>query len=505
MSAASLSQVGDRYEAARCISQGTAELHAVADEAGARLDLAVQRLGYHVRGEDPEIWQDLLSAARAMRWRLVTNPAPPAYRAPDGELLEALTNTCGHMGRTVDEQTRLLLADLTDRASQAHTASRPTGTALLEALADLDFRSCVVFAASGRAQAALKDWFVSLRISVPVLAASSRQPQVVEQAYAVGPPSFFGAPVLTAPKARAIAYVLPSWVRERTLPESPLAAYAEGAINPRLKIFQVGREPVLDPPPPARGDQLAPAPTWPPPTARPPRADEVMARKVLLSAGLAIWLDQEGEHIRSLHPARATGRRIELTDVPAIVPGSYLVLREGQTQSTMLYERALTLLAKHGREASDSQQRWKRALQNRIDQLGATEVARQLARAGVKCADRAHAWAQPTVVRPQVDQDFKLLLAWLGFPEKPHYALAAQLRSARQRALHEIREALEAAVSCADLATLEREGFLRLELPDRGFRGMIATRVLAICPYTEPVRRTHVRQPFEDRRGGWLE
>jgi len=69
----------------------------------------------------------------------------------------------------------------------------------------------------------------------------------------------------------------------------------------------------------------------------------------------------------------------------------------------------------------------------------------------------------------------------------------------------EIGRQLEKAVSAADLTELESTGHLSLDVPTEGFRGILATRVVAISPYSEIVSRHDARVPFEDRSGQWLE
>jgi len=69
----------------------------------------------------------------------------------------------------------------------------------------------------------------------------------------------------------------------------------------------------------------------------------------------------------------------------------------------------------------------------------------------------------------------------------------------------ELREQLETAVSAADLSVLERDGYLSLDVKADGFRGVLATRVLAISPFMAIVPRHDVRVPFTDRSGQWLE
>ena len=46
---------------------------------------------------------------------------------------------------------------------------------------------------------------------------------------------------------------------------------------------------------------------------------------------------------------------------------------------------------------------------------------------------------------------------------------------------------------------------LSLDVKAAGFRGILATRVLAVSPFMEVVSRNDARVPFEDRSGQWLE
>jgi hypothetical protein len=55
------------------------------------------------------------------------------------------------------------------------------------------------------------------------------------------------------------------------------------------------------------------------------------------------------------------------------------------------------------------------------------------------------------------------------------------------------------------MTTLEEHGHLRLDLDIPGFRGIIATRVLAVSPHAELVARHDVRVATPDRSAQWLE
>jgi hypothetical protein len=103
------------------------------------------------------------------------------------------------------------------------------------------------------------------------------------------------------------------------------------------------------------------------------------------------------------------------------------------------------------------------------------------------------------------DEDFETLLRWLHVPVEPTFRNATDLRRTIHQVSAEIGRQLEKAVSAADLAELDRYGHLGLDVEAEGFRGIIATRVLAISPSPTFVSRHEARVPFEDRSGQWLE
>lgn len=97
------------------------------------------------------------------------------------------------------------------------------------------------------------------------------------------------------------------------------------------------------------------------------------------------------------------------------------------------------------------------------------------------------------------------MLEWLNIPIQPTFDHATMVRRALYQASADVRDQLEKAVSEADLAALDQDGHLSLDVETEGHRGIVATRVLAMAPYTEIVSRHDARVPFEDRSGQWLE
>lgn len=165
----------------------------------------------------------------------------------------------------------------------------------------------------------------------------------------------------------------------------------------------------------------------------------------------------------------------------------------------------LVKLGPQARAIDAAQAAWKRALAQRLQQHGYRRVVEDIRALGIKTADRARAWTDPSLIRPNSDQDFDRLLQWLGLPVQPTFGYATTLRKTLYLVSAGIGKQLEAAVAAADLSELDTVGHLSLDIDTEGFRGIIATRVLAVSPFTEIVPRHDARVPFEDRSGQWLE
>lgn len=224
----------ERYAAAGSLAANGAEIVAVADPAGARLDAALRCVMLAAR-DDPGPWDDIIQPARLLRWHLATR-----LQADPGQDIVA----------EIEKQERLLrpavtdgslLTSLASAARAAAEAESPLADALLDMISRIGRESCVIVAASRPAQAALAGFGDTAGVRVLTAAELARQETCTGYAYAVGPPRFFGAPLVTAPAARSVSFVLPSWVRDRTLPSSPVTAYADsGAMLIRSSTRTVG-------------------------------------------------------------------------------------------------------------------------------------------------------------------------------------------------------------------------------------------------------------------------
>ncbi len=500
-----------RYAASASLVRHGVEIITVRDERGARFDSATRSLFRLIQRDGPGVWDHLAGAAKALRWHLITDPMPIERNAQ-------LTAAAGEVGRqarqligAVDEDA--LLREIADAAAALCTRDPLMGVVLRESLTEVGPESAVVVAASSRSREALGEWLGSFGTRVLTLGELERVDVSEDIAYFVGPPRFFKSAAVTAPRTLEVTFILPAWFGDRTVPRSAIAQYAEGGIQVAARIVEAGDplpalpEPATSETEPIPEEDLLPQPVWGSRVSedRAPNADEVEARKVLLSGNRAIWLDDDGERIRALDPTQPPGERVGYSDVSAVAPGTYLLLREGEAERESLHARAFGRIGPRASVIQESQASWKSALIERLRGRSARDSESALRALGVRAAGQVRAWTSPHVIRPQSDGDFERLLGWLGLPLQPHFGNASLLRHEVHRATRELRDRLEAAADVADLHELERVGHMTLDIVEPGFRGMFVTRVLAIAPFTELIARHDARVPFADEGAQWLE
>lgn len=500
--------VNKRYQSTASVLRNGVSVFVVADPAGAHLDRCVRNLQLEADSDGAAFWGDLLGASKALRWRLAFRPQPLEFNEWLREASATIDAEARALRPGLGDRGAALVDELVYAVNQATTSDPPLGTHLLETLLETGAHDCIVVADGRSSRNELDGWLGPLGFRVFSPGMLSDSDLVVDVAYVVGPPRWLRASLVTAPPAPEVCFLAPSWAGHASLPATPFAEYAEGAIRPVVRLFQVGdfgptgKQPEPSVPEPL--EDFAPPPiwgAWDAPT-REPEADEVPAHKVLLSGGFAIWMD-DGDRIRTLDPSQPPGERVMYTDVAAVERGTYLLLRLGTTERHALFEETVRSMGPRGSVVGATQTAWKDALLHRLRALGRREVQAQLRRMAVRAADQATAWTEPTLARPQRDSDFVAVLEWLGISTHPTFDHATEFRRARSRAASRIRDQLEGVVSGADMVALRQDG--HLTIPGAGFADIFATRVLAISPSPRLIPRHEARVPFQDRGGRWLE
>jgi hypothetical protein len=480
--------VSQRYVTTVALATVGPELVVVGDPAGSQLNTAIRHLLRAATDDGPELWDDLVGAAKALRWRLVAHPQPlasnEAVRSAAGQVLDQARSLRG----------AVLNVDLLDEVEAGvHAVTRvdpQTGNVLMQSLEEAGFSGCVVVVASRPAKVSVQQWLAPHAVPVVTAAELQREEIEADHAYVIGPPVIFPSSLVTAPRTAAVSFLVPSWFHDRAIKPSALAAFAEGALTPKARIFTVGSGHLPQPVQAAAEDAGNDAET------------DVIADSLIPHP---IWLDDDGERIRAIDPAQPAGERVVFIDVESVRPGTFLLLRMGETERGALHNAALQLLGEHCSSVETTQRQWKHRLAQRLERFGAHGLRSALEQHGLDSAYRAPAWIDPNVVRPHRDRDFKSLLQWLDIPVEPAFRNATRLRRALYQASAAVRETLERAISAADLSALEDEGHLMLAHRDGGFRGMVATRVLAISPEPQILQRRDARSLRQDRSGQWLE
>jgi hypothetical protein len=496
-----------RYDACREVLKHGVDIFAVGDPAGARLNAAARRALYQVDEDNRDVWGDLIRAANAVRWRRMTQPQPNAYGPALSEAVAGVLRAAKLLRIFVGD--KALVDEIADAATCVGDTDSPVGAELLLSVKEVGTKACVVVASNGPARAGVHGWLEQFGVRVVVPSDLDNLPADVEQSYAIGPPAFFPASLVTAPATEAITFIMPAWFGNRSVPASSLAPHSDGGVVIGAKVHPVGdvAEPATEVPEGEEiGDTFYPQPAWGSRKSedREPESDEVEAWKIMLGGGLALWLD-DGERIRSLDPRQPEGDRVGYEAVDDVQPGTYLVLREGATEHGAMYDAALAAVGQRAASITATQERWKQALADRLARDGAKRVIDELKARDVRSATRVRAWTAPTLICPKHEEALAALLECLGIPLQPTYANAVILRRALYKAIADLRQELEAALGRADLRALQRDGLMHLDLRREGFRGMIVARVLARAPFTEIVPRRQTRVPFPDCRAQWLE
>ncbi|MBK7721870.1 MAG: hypothetical protein IPI32_06480 [Austwickia sp.] len=498
--------VARRYASAESLMQQGVSIFAIGDPAGAQLNAAIRRALFVLGDERIEAWNGVLQAANALRWRRMTQPEPREFQTQQ-PLVDAILRQAQQLKSLVNDGA--LLALIAEAAVVVSETDSPVGALLLESIQEVGPHKCVVVASKGAARAGLASWLDGVGATVVVPSELDTVGEAIEVSYVVAPPTFVPASVVTSPATPEITFVMPSWFGNRSMPPSSLGVHAEGQIVVRPVLHQIGD--TAEPMDAVAGDAeiedvYFPQPVWGTRASgdREPASDEVEAWKVLLAGDQGLWLD-DGDRIRSLDPTQPEGARVGYEAVKGIVPGTYLVLREGETERGAMYDQAVIALGTRACGILATQARWKARLEERLARVGSRRAMAELDRLGVRSSGQVRAWADPRLIRPQRDADLALLLDWLGEPSQPTYGNAITLRRAVYKASADLRRELEAAVGRADLRTLERDGILHLDLPRQGLRGIFVARVLAKAPFTEIVSRQQVRVPFPDESAQWLD
>ena len=177
--------------------------------------------------------------------------------------------------------------------------------------------------------------------------------------------------------------------------------------------------------------------------------------------------------------------------------GNFVVLREGQSDSEALLLQAASNLGSKYEEIERNQQVWKSTLQAALDKNSLSKISRDLVDRGLKSENRIRDWTNPSLRRPLRDEDFKILLKYLGLNVTTYYESATLLRRTILKAAMEFRHQLEKAIKDIPVKNLLAEGTVVIKAPVSGIANLFVSRIVGVSPIEVYVDRQKIRIPFE--------
>lgn len=290
--------VARRYLASGSLMRQGVSIFAVGDPAGAQLNAAIRRTLFVLGDERSEVWNGVLQAANALRWRRMTQPQPREFQTQQ-PLIDEIVRQAKRLRNLVTDGALLDL--IAEGAVAVGEMDSPVGAVLLESIQEVGPESCVVVASKGAARAGLASWLDEVGATVLVPSELDTVGAGIETSYVIAPPTFMPSSVVTAPMTPEVTFVMPAWFGNRSVPSSTFGAHAEGQIVVKSTVHQIGDttepEAAVDEAEEI-GDVYFPQPVWGTRTSgdREPASDEVEAWKVLLAGGQGLWLD-DGDRI----------------------------------------------------------------------------------------------------------------------------------------------------------------------------------------------------------------
>lgn len=177
--------------------------------------------------------------------------------------------------------------------------------------------------------------------------------------------------------------------------------------------------------------------------------------------------------------------------------GNFVILREGQSDSEALLLQAASNLGDKYVVIVSNQQVWKSTLQAAIDKNGISKISKDLVNLGLKSENRIRDWTNPSLRRPLRDEDFQILLKYLGLNVNTYFESATLLRRTILKVAMEFRHQLEEAINDIPVKNLVTDGTAVINAPVSGIANLFVSRIVGVAPFEVYVDRQKIRIPFE--------
>ena len=225
----------------------------------------------------------------------------------------------------------------------------------------------------------------------------------------------------------------------------------------------------------------------------------VPCRFILLGNNLAYPVEQDSKRVTVIKKDMNSGTWEIDSKHPfqELSPGDFIVACVGRSETNDLRERAASKMGDKYSSFLISQNKWKQALQEKLNSNGPKAFEEQLKLAGVKKYSRARFWILPEAIQPALPSDFQVLLKELGFkPQEAQIAisLADQFDSLLITEGREAGKALTRALAEEDFMKLERESSVEITLENFGDATYLLSPVERISEHEIDCKPSQVRQ-----------
>jgi hypothetical protein len=225
-----------------------------------------------------------------------------------------------------------------------------------------------------------------------------------------------------------------------------------------------------------------------------------LCRQFALANGKQVFIQIDGGDLDFVNVVAVDSQnRLTQSEISprSVGVGNFVVLREGQSDSEALLMQAASNLGNRYSEIEKNQKIWKSSLQVSIDNQGLNKVSRDLVDLGLKSVNRLRDWINPNLRRPLRDEDFRILLKYLGLEINTFYESATLLRRTILKAAMEFRNQLEKAINDISVKTLLNEGTVVIKAPVSGIANLFVSRILGVSPIEVYVDSLKIRIPFD--------
>lgn len=225
-----------------------------------------------------------------------------------------------------------------------------------------------------------------------------------------------------------------------------------------------------------------------------------LCRQFALANGKQVFIQIDGGDLDFVNVVAVDSQnRLTQSEISprSVGVGNFVVLREGQSDSEALLIQAASNLGSRYPEIEKNQKIWKSSLQAAINKQGLKKVSRDLVDLGLKSENRLRDWINPNLRRPLRDEDFRILLKYLGLEINTFYESATLLRRTILKVAMEFRNQLEKAINDISVKNLLNDGTVVIKAPVSGIANLFISRIVGVSPIEVYVDSQKIRIPFE--------